>query len=102
MVFCELEWGNALEVPTAAKRHDLEAQLATEDVGRAVASDTLKEGFNWLVVQYWSGSSRRRPWTGRTKTLVEIEDFTAANVVLHRARRGTRSCQLCWCLSMDG
>ena len=38
-----------MEAPAAAKRRDLEARLATADVGRAVALDALKKGVPWLV-----------------------------------------------------
>ena len=41
--------GHAVEAPAAAKRRDLEARLATADVGRAVASGALKEGVARLV-----------------------------------------------------
>jgi hypothetical protein len=45
----ELEWGNAVEAPAAAKHRDLEARLATADAGRAVASGALEEGVARLV-----------------------------------------------------
>ena len=48
-LFFKLESGHAVEAPAAAKRHDLEARLATVDVGRAVASGALKEGVARLV-----------------------------------------------------
>ena len=41
-LFFELEPGHAMEAPTAAKHRNLEARLATVDVGRAVASGALK------------------------------------------------------------
>ena len=48
-LFFELESGHAVEAPAAAKCRDLEAPLATADVGRAVASGALKEGVARLV-----------------------------------------------------
>ena len=48
-LFCKFEWGNAAEAPAAAKRRNLEARLATVDVGRVVASGALKEGVARLV-----------------------------------------------------
>ena len=52
-LFFELESGHAVEAPAAAKCRDLEAPLATADVGRAVASGALKEGVAWLVALDW-------------------------------------------------
>ena len=85
-LFFKLDRGNVLEAPLDAKRLNLEARLA--DVDLYVASGVLKEGVSWLVA-------------GQTKALEEVKNFTAANVVLCRARRWTRSCQICWCLSVD-
>ena len=48
-LFFKLESGHAVEAPAATKRRDLEARLATVDVGRAVASGALKEGVARLV-----------------------------------------------------
>ena len=48
-LFGELERGNAVEAPTAAKRRDLEVRPATADAGRAVALGSLEEGVARLV-----------------------------------------------------
>ena len=48
-LFGELEQGNFVEAPTAAKRRDLEARPVTADAGRAVALGLLEEGVARLV-----------------------------------------------------
>ena len=88
-LFGELERGNAVEAPTAAKRRDLEVRPATADAGRAVALGSLEEGVARLVAleqELWEKAARlagRRHWK-RSRTL-------RPRTWCFRVRRGTRS-----------
>jgi hypothetical protein len=89
-LFGELERGNAVEAPAAAKRRNLEARLATADAGRALASGPLEEGVALLVAleQELREKAARLARRRRMKSSRSLRPRTWCC----RARRGTRSC----------